>query len=45
MDIENNFLNGDLLEEVYMVPPHDASHQSGKICKLQKGLYGFKQAF
>jgi len=44
MDMKNSFLNGDLHEEVYMIPPRNVSHKSGEVCKHQKALYGFKQA-
>jgi hypothetical protein len=46
MDIKTAFLNGNLSEDVYMiqlegfVDPKNA----GKICKLQKSMYGLKQA-
>ncbi|CAJ2639186.1 unnamed protein product [Trifolium pratense] len=44
MDVKNAFLNGDLQEEVYMVPPSGVSHNQGEVCKLKKALYGLKQA-
>lgn len=42
MDIKNAFLNGDLYEEVYMVPPPSVSHNHGEVCKLKKTLYVLK---
>jgi len=42
MDMKNAFLNGDLHEEVYMIPPPSVSHKSDEVCKLQKALYGLK---
>ena len=44
LDVKNDFLNGDLQEEVYMEPPPSVSHDSGYVCKLKKALYDFKQA-
>ena len=44
MDVKNAFLNSDLQEEVYMVPPHGVSHNQGEVCKLKKALYDLKQA-
>ena len=44
MDIKNAFLNGDLQDEVYMVPPFSVSHNSKEVWKLKKALYGLKQA-
>lgn len=44
MDVKNAFLNGDLHEEVYMVPPQGVSHNQGVLCKLKKSLYVLKQA-
>jgi hypothetical protein len=46
MDVKSAFLNGDLLEEVYVhQPPRfcDTKHE-GKVLKLNKALYGLKQA-
>jgi hypothetical protein len=40
------FLNGKLIADVYMTQPKgfvDPKHAS-KICKLQKSIYGLKQA-
>jgi hypothetical protein len=46
MDIKAAFLNGNLTEYVYMTQPEgfvDPKHGK-KICKLQKSIYGLKQA-
>ena len=42
LDIKLAFLNGDLVEEIWMVPPPGIG-LDGKILRLDKALYGFKQ--
>lgn len=45
MDVHNVFLQGDLIEDVYMVMPQGFQKQGEyKVCKLLKSLYGLKQA-
>nr|AAK52163.1 putative polyprotein [Oryza sativa Japonica Group] len=46
MDVKTAFLNGNLDEDVYMTQPKGfVDPQSAKrICKLQKSIYGLKQA-
>ncbi|GJV69575.1 retrotransposon protein, putative, ty1-copia subclass [Tanacetum coccineum] len=46
MDVKTVFLNGFLEEEIYMEQPKgfiDPNHPS-KVCKLQRSIYGLKQA-
>ena len=46
MDVKTTFLNGSLDETIYMVQPEGfiAKGQENKVCKLQKSIYGLKQA-
>ncbi|GJT58794.1 retrotransposon protein, putative, ty1-copia subclass [Tanacetum coccineum] len=46
MDVKTTFLNGYLDEDIYMVQPEgfvDPKHPR-KVCKLQRSIYGLKQA-
>ena len=45
-NVKNNFLHGDLEEDVYIdIPPgFNESKSVGKVCKLKKSLYDLKQS-
>ena len=46
MDIKTTFLNRNLEEDVYMTQPDGfvLDGQAEKVCKLQRSIYGLKQA-
>jgi transposase InsO family protein len=46
MDVKTAFLNGNLEEEIYMQQPEAFIEQGkeNKVCRLQKSIYGLKQA-
>ncbi|KAL1217248.1 Retrovirus-related Pol polyprotein from transposon TNT 1-94 [Cardamine amara subsp. amara] len=44
MDVKNAFLQGELKEEVYIVPPEGVGIGNNKVCKLKKAIYGLKQS-
>ncbi|KAK8950761.1 hypothetical protein KSP39_PZI003380 [Platanthera zijinensis] len=46
MDVKTAFLNGELDEEIYMAQPEGyvQKDQKDKVCKLDKSIYGLKQA-
>ena len=46
MDIKTSFLNGFLIEELYMMQPEGFLDPKGanKMCKLQRYIYGLVQA-
>lgn len=44
MDVKTAFLNGKLKEEIYMNIPQGLVCENDQICKLNKSIYGLKQA-
>jgi hypothetical protein len=46
MDVKSTFLNGDLMEEVYVEQPAGFinSNNERKVMQLRKALYGLHQA-
>ena len=46
MDVKMVFLNGMLSEDVYMIQPEGFVNPqyAGNVCKLQRSIYGLKQA-
>jgi len=44
MDVKTAFLNGILKEEIFMKILEGLPYEDGKVCKLNKSIYGLKQA-
>jgi len=46
MDVKSAFLNGVLMEDVYIEQPlgYEKKGEEHKVCRLKKALYGLKQA-
>ena len=46
IDVKTAFLNGNLEEDVHMTQPDGfvLDGQAKKVCKLQRSIYGLKQA-
>ena len=44
MDVESAFLNGKVKYEVYVKQPQDYDDNSGRVCKLDKALYGLRES-
>lgn len=44
MDVSTAYLNGELLEELYLTPPKEVAVPDGCCWKLKRSLYGLKQA-
>ena len=46
MDVKTAYLNGYLEEDVYMIQPKGfvSPEDAGKVCKLQRSIYGLKQS-
>ena len=46
MDVKTTFLNGNIEEELYMIQPKSFVDPKdvNKVCKLQRSIYGLKQA-
>lgn len=43
-DVATAFLNGELLEEIFLQPPEGVECPPGKVLRLHKSIYGLKQS-
>ena len=44
MDVKTAFFYGTVKEEIYVNQPEDFDDGTGRVCRLNKALYGFKQS-
>ena len=44
LDVKSAYLNGDLTDDIYMAQPSGYEDGTNRVCKLQKAIYGLKQA-
>ena len=44
MDVEAAFLNGKIKSEVYVKQPQGYDDNTGRVCKLEKSLYGLRES-
>jgi hypothetical protein len=46
LDVKNDFLHGDLDEDIYMEQPEEfiQNHNKKFVCRLKKSLYGLRQS-
>ena len=44
MDVESAFLNGKVKSEVYDKQPQGYDDNSGRVCKVNKALYGLRES-
>ena len=44
LDVDTSFLNSVLTDNVYMEVPLGVNNAQGKVCQLNKAIYGLKQA-
>jgi hypothetical protein len=42
--LKHAFLHGEVKEDIYIYAPEGAGYESGTVLKLNKSLYGIKQA-
>jgi Reverse transcriptase (RNA-dependent DNA polymerase) len=44
LDVKSAFLNGFIEEDIYMKLPPEYARADGKVCKLNRSIYGLRQA-